>query len=95
MGGRNQSESVAGMRRNTQVGMANPVIASIAPIKNAEEGLPVQVVLKHGLLFIPPGGNVIDSPRVFDTKGTRHDRTLSYHNKECKLNRPDPNASRT
>jgi hypothetical protein len=73
------------------VGMANPVIAFIDPIKSAEEGLPILVVLKHGLLFIPPGGNVIDSPRVFDTKRTRHDGTLSYPNKECKLNRPDPN----
>jgi len=63
------------------VGGANPVITFIDPMKNAEEGLSVLVVPKYVLPFIPPGGKVINGPRVFDAKRASHDRTLSDRNK--------------
>jgi hypothetical protein len=63
------------------------------PMKQAKEGLSIVVVLEDGLLFIAPGGNMVDGARVLYAKRASHDKTLACRENRCKLNRPDPQAT--
>ena len=46
--------------------MAQPMVAFIDFVENGEEVLSILVILVNGLVFIFPGGYVIQSTGIFD-----------------------------
>lgn len=46
--------------------------------EHAQKLLPVLVIQKDVLLHLPPGGDVIERPRKFVVKWTRHERNLAH-----------------
>jgi hypothetical protein len=46
--------------------MADPMVAFVDFVENEEKVLPILVIFVNRLLFISPGGDMIDSAGIFD-----------------------------
>ena len=57
------------------ISMTDPVVSFIDVLKSVEKIDSVLVGLEDGLLFISPGGDVIDGTRIFYTKRARHNKS--------------------
>jgi hypothetical protein len=75
------------------VGVADPMIPLIDMLQRIQKVRVVLVVFKNSLLFVPAGGDVIDSTCVLYAKGARHKGTLAQKGEECQNKRPDPSCS--
>ena len=68
------------------VGMTEPVIAFIDMLEGVQEVDSVLVVLEHGFLLVPAGGDVVDSAGIFYAKGAGHNvATISQNEAIVKL----------
>ncbi len=59
------------------VGMAEPPIAGDDLAEGLEKDLATRVVPEDLLPGVPPGGEMIDRTRIFDSEGPRHERRLT------------------
>jgi len=68
------------------ISVADPVVAFAGVLEGIEEVQAVLLVLEDGLLFVPAGGDMVNSAGIFYAKGTGHNvATISQHNAIVKL----------
>jgi len=49
------------------ISMAKPIVAFIDPVQSYKEIIAISVISVNRLLFIPSGGDMVDSPWIFDS----------------------------
>jgi len=66
------------------VGVAGPVTALVDREEDAEEGLPIAVILEDRPLFVPPRSDVVHGSGVFDAHGAGHNGRISGKKEKVK-----------
>jgi hypothetical protein len=59
------------------VGVTDPVISFVDVLESVEEIQAILFVLEDGFLLVAPGGDMIDSTRIFYAQRTGHGRTIT------------------
>ena len=59
------------------VGVADPIVSLVDVLEGVQEVDPVLVALENGLLFITPGGDVINSAGILYVQRAGHEKRIS------------------